>query len=267
MELREKLQTQLGGAYQIERELGGGGMSRVFAATETAFGRKVVIKVLPAELGAGVNVERFKREIQVAANLQHPHIVPVLTAGEMGDVPFYTMPFIDGQSLRARLARGSDSDRRVRLAAPRRGARARVCARAPGRPPRHQARQRADLRRVGDGDGLRHREGDFGRARRRHARRHRRRRADSARHVDRHSGLHGARASRRGSEHRSSRGHLLVRVHGVRDARGSAAVRRPVAAQAAGGAHGAKTAARVGAASGHAAGARRYRDAVSGKGS
>jgi len=106
MELREKLQTQLGGAYQIERELGGGGMSRVFSATETAFGRKVVIKVLPAELGAGVNVERFKREIQVAANLQHPHIVPVLTAGEMGDVPFYTMPFIDGQSLRARLAAG-----------------------------------------------------------------------------------------------------------------------------------------------------------------
>jgi len=106
MELREKLQTQLGGAYQIERELGGGGMSRVFSATETAFGRKVVIKVLPGELGAGVNVERFKREIQVAANLQHPHIVPVLTAGEMGDVPFYTMPFIDGQSLRARLAAG-----------------------------------------------------------------------------------------------------------------------------------------------------------------
>ena len=106
MELREQLQTLLGGAYTIERELGGGGMSRVFAATETAFGRKVVIKVLPAELGAGVNVERFKREIQVAANLQHPHIVPVLTAGEMGDVPFYTMPFIDGESLRARIASG-----------------------------------------------------------------------------------------------------------------------------------------------------------------
>ncbi len=106
MELREQLQTLLGGAYQIDRELGGGGMSRVFAATETAFGRKVVIKVLPAELGAGVNVDRFNREIQVAANLQHPHIVPVLTAGEMDGVPFYTMPFIDGQSLRARLAAG-----------------------------------------------------------------------------------------------------------------------------------------------------------------
>ncbi len=106
MELREQLQTLLGGAYRIERELGGAGMSRVFAATETAFGRKVVIKVLPAELGAGVNVDRFNREIQVAANLQHPHIVPVLTAGEMDGVPFYTMPFIDGQSLRAKLAAG-----------------------------------------------------------------------------------------------------------------------------------------------------------------
>ncbi len=106
MELREQLQTLLGGAYRIDRELGGGGMSRVFAATETAFGRKVVIKVLPAELGAGVNVDRFNREIQVAANLQHPHIVPVLTAGEMDGVPFYTMPFIDGQSLRARLTAG-----------------------------------------------------------------------------------------------------------------------------------------------------------------
>jgi tetratricopeptide (TPR) repeat protein len=106
MELREQLQSQLGSAYRIERELGGGGMSRVFAATEIAFGRKVVIKVLPADLGAGVNVDRFKREIQVAANLQHPHIVPVLTAGEMDGVPFYTMPYIDGQSLRARLAAG-----------------------------------------------------------------------------------------------------------------------------------------------------------------
>lgn len=106
MELRDQLQVALGTSYALERELGGGGMSRVFAATETAFGRKVVIKVLPHELGAGVNVDRFKREIQLAANLQHPHIVPVLTAGEMDGVPYYTMPFIEGESLRARLERG-----------------------------------------------------------------------------------------------------------------------------------------------------------------
>src|SRR3954464_9092548 len=102
MDLRDDLQQALGTTYTLERELGGGGMSRVFAATETAFGRKVVIKVLPADLGGAVNVDRFKREIQLAANLQHPHIVPVLTAGEMNGVPYYTMPFIDGESLRAR---------------------------------------------------------------------------------------------------------------------------------------------------------------------
>src|SRR5579864_3995748 len=106
MELRDQLQSVLGNSYSLERELGGGGMSRVFTAKETAFGRRVVIKVLPTELAAGVNVDRFKREIMLAANLQHPHIVPVLAAGEMDGVPYYTMPFIDGLSLRARLARG-----------------------------------------------------------------------------------------------------------------------------------------------------------------
>jgi len=106
MDLRDELQSALGSTYTLDRELGGGGMSRVFAATETALGRKVVIKVLPVELGAGVNVDRFKREILLAANLQHPHIVPVLAAGEIDGVPYYTMPLIDGESLRARLARG-----------------------------------------------------------------------------------------------------------------------------------------------------------------
>jgi tetratricopeptide (TPR) repeat protein len=105
-ELRDRLQASLGGAYSIERELGGGGMSRVFVADETALGRKVVIKVLPPELAAGVNVDRFKREIQVAARLQHPHIVPVLSAGEFEGLPFYTMPLVDGSSVRARLASG-----------------------------------------------------------------------------------------------------------------------------------------------------------------
>ena len=106
MELRDQLESALGATYTIERELGGGGMSRVFLATESALGRRVVIKIVPIELGAGVNVERFKRETLLAANLQHPHIVPVLTAGEIDGVPYYTMPFIDGESLRARLADG-----------------------------------------------------------------------------------------------------------------------------------------------------------------
>ncbi len=106
MELRDQLQAALGASYTVDRELGGGGMSRVFSATEIALGRKVVIKVVPVELGAGVNVERFKREIQLAAGLQHPHIVPVLAAGEMNGVPYYTMPFVEGEPLRTILARG-----------------------------------------------------------------------------------------------------------------------------------------------------------------
>ena len=104
--IRDQLQETLGSAYTLERELGGGGMSRVFVAEENALRRKVVVKVLPPELTAGVNVERFDREILVAAKLQHPHIVPVLTAGETHGLPYYTMPFVDGESLRARLARG-----------------------------------------------------------------------------------------------------------------------------------------------------------------
>jgi eukaryotic-like serine/threonine-protein kinase len=81
MDLSERLQAALASSYQIERELGGGGMSRVFVATETALGRQVVIKVLPPELAAGLSVDRFRREIQLAASLQHPHIVPLLAAG------------------------------------------------------------------------------------------------------------------------------------------------------------------------------------------
>ena len=80
-------------------------MSRVFVAEETALDRKVVIKVLPAETGAQVSLDRFKREILLAAKLQHPHIVPLLTAGESNGLPYFTMPFVDGESLRVLLAR------------------------------------------------------------------------------------------------------------------------------------------------------------------
>ncbi|HET9038766.1 MAG TPA: protein kinase [Gemmatimonadales bacterium] len=87
------------------KELGGGGMSRVFLAEEVRLGRQVVLKLLPPETGAAVNVERFEREIQLAARLQHPHIVPLLTAGASGDLLYYVMPFISGESLRLKLAR------------------------------------------------------------------------------------------------------------------------------------------------------------------
>src|ERR1041384_4953972 len=91
-DLRDQLQATLSGSYTLERELGGGGMSRVFVAEETALHRKVVIKVLPREAAAQVSLERFKREI-------------LLAAGESNGLPYFTMPFVDGESLRVRLAR------------------------------------------------------------------------------------------------------------------------------------------------------------------
>jgi serine/threonine-protein kinase len=105
MDLQERLQTALASTYRVERELGGGGMSRVFVATEIALNRRVVIKVLPPELAAGLSVERFRREIQLAASLQHPHIVPLLAAGPADDMLYYTMPFIVGESLRTKITR------------------------------------------------------------------------------------------------------------------------------------------------------------------
>jgi eukaryotic-like serine/threonine-protein kinase len=104
--LRDELQRTLGTSFTIERELGGGGMSTVFVARDNGLGRNVVIKVLPYELAATVSVDRFKREIMLSAALQHPHIVPVLSAGETDGLPFFIMPFVEGESLRARLSRG-----------------------------------------------------------------------------------------------------------------------------------------------------------------
>ena len=103
MDLREQLQHTLGSHYTLERELGGGGMARVFAATEMRLRRRVVVKVLPPDLAADLSVERFEREIQLAASLQQANIVPVLTAGDMDGVPYYTMPYVEGESLRALL--------------------------------------------------------------------------------------------------------------------------------------------------------------------
>lgn len=109
-ELRERLQASLGAAYTIERELPRGGMSRVFVALETALGRRVVIKVLAPELTATLSAERFKREIVLAARLQHPNIVPLLASGQAGSSLYYTMPLVDGESLRERIDRERPMD-------------------------------------------------------------------------------------------------------------------------------------------------------------
>jgi tetratricopeptide (TPR) repeat protein len=110
-DLLSQLRESLGDRYRIERELGGGGMSRVFVADEVALGRKVVLKVLPPEMAATVNSDRFRQEVQFAARLQHPHVVPVLATGEDAGTLWYSMPFVDGNSLRARLTSGRMSIR------------------------------------------------------------------------------------------------------------------------------------------------------------
>ena len=105
-DIRPRLQQALDGAYTFERELGGGGMSRTYLVKEVALQRQVVVKVLAPELLAGISVERFRREVLLAAKLQHPHVVPVLTTGDVDGIPYFTMPYVDGDSLRHRLARG-----------------------------------------------------------------------------------------------------------------------------------------------------------------
>jgi TolB-like protein len=101
--LPARLQAALGDAFLLERELGGGGMSRLFVATERSLNRQVVIKVLPPELASEVSAARFKKEIEVVAQLQHPHIVPILSAGSGDDLLWYVMPYVRGESLRHRL--------------------------------------------------------------------------------------------------------------------------------------------------------------------
>ena len=101
-----RLTAALADRYRLERELGGGGMSRVWLATETALDRQVVVKVIASELTEGLSAERFAREVRLAARLQQANIVPVLNAGTAAGLPYYTMPFVRGESLRARMASG-----------------------------------------------------------------------------------------------------------------------------------------------------------------
>ena len=140
--LRAQLQSTLGDAYTLERELGGGGMSRVFVARETALSREVVVKVLAPELAASVSVERFAPEIATAARLQQANIVPVLTAGASGGMPYYTMPFVKGESLRALLSSGMPLSMADRIGVLRDVARALAYAHAEG------GRLRVTLRRA-----------------------------------------------------------------------------------------------------------------------
>src|SRR5207244_6939001 len=91
--------------YAIDREIGAGGMATVYLARDLRHDRNVALKVLDPELGAVVGAERFLAEIKVTANLQHPNLLPLFDSGEADGLLFYVMPFVEGESLRAKLDR------------------------------------------------------------------------------------------------------------------------------------------------------------------
>ena len=113
-----RLRAALEGRYVIDREIGAGGMATVYLARDVRHNRNVALKVLNPELGAILGVERFLAEIEVTANLQHPNLLPLFDSGEAGGLLFYVMPYIEGETLRARLEREKQLpvDEAVRLA-------------------------------------------------------------------------------------------------------------------------------------------------------
>jgi tRNA A-37 threonylcarbamoyl transferase component Bud32/tetratricopeptide (TPR) repeat protein len=104
-ELLEQLKTALADRYQIESEIGSGGMAVVYRATDLKHDRRVALKVMRPEISASLGSDRFLREIRIAARLTHPHIVPLYDSGEAAGLLYYVMPFIEGDSLRDRLNR------------------------------------------------------------------------------------------------------------------------------------------------------------------
>ena len=113
-----RLNAALEGRYTIERELGEGGMAKVYLADDLKHNRKVALKVLKPELAAVVGAERFLAEIQVTANLQHPHILPLFDSGEADSFLFYVMPYVEGETLAERIDRDKQLpvDEAVRIA-------------------------------------------------------------------------------------------------------------------------------------------------------
>src|SRR5205807_5330568 len=105
LDLPDSLREALADRYAVERELGRGGMATVFLAEDLKHHRSVAIKVLHAELAAALGPERFLREIEIAARLQHPHILPLYDSGAAAGILYYVMPYVEGESLRDRLAR------------------------------------------------------------------------------------------------------------------------------------------------------------------
>src|SRR6185503_778111 len=105
MDAIAQLKTALAGRYELEREIGVGGMATVYLARDLKHQRRVALKLLKPELGIVLGPERFLAEIQVTANLQHPNLLPLFDSGEAEGLLFYVMPYVDGETLRDRLER------------------------------------------------------------------------------------------------------------------------------------------------------------------
>jgi serine/threonine-protein kinase len=101
----DRLKAALADRYRIESELGSGGMATVYLAQDLKHERRVAVKVLRPELAASLGTDRFLREIKITANLNHPHILPLLDSGEADSFLYYVMPYVEGESLRDRLIR------------------------------------------------------------------------------------------------------------------------------------------------------------------
>jgi len=101
----DRISAALSGSYRIEREVGVGGMATVYLALDLKHDRKVALKILRPELTAAMGTDRFPREIHIIAQMQHPHILPLYDSGATGGFLYYVMPFVDGESLRAKLSR------------------------------------------------------------------------------------------------------------------------------------------------------------------
>src|SRR5206468_870288 len=104
-DLLRRLQAAVADRYDLDREIGRGGMATVYLARDVRHQRSVAVKVLHPQLAVSLGSDRFLREIQIAARLQHPHIVPLYDSGQADDFLYYVMPYIEGESLRQRLER------------------------------------------------------------------------------------------------------------------------------------------------------------------
>jgi len=131
-DLLDDLRTSLSSSYQIEREVGRGGMAIIYSAREVKHGRRVALKVLRPELAASLAADRFLREIRIAARLNHPHILPLYDSGRAGDHLYYIAPFAEGETLRARLERVGRLNPDVAVAIARDVANALACSHANG---------------------------------------------------------------------------------------------------------------------------------------